>query len=368
MHFVKPLLVLAFLAGVFASTDPPKVKKIWQTIGRGETENSGSFIIIRTVLIPDTAYLAVNPESLTISLQPSRSLKFTPATWNELRKYFAATPYFKALAYAADSVDPVRDAGLKWLCPGAKDGVELTFDLCPSYRPLDKKIFSEIVEKNGGATRRPVSVGIAITGRWIERHPDEFCWLDSLERDSVLSILWINHTMNHRARRFLPRHANYFLEKGAKVSAEILGTEKMLIEWGCMPSVFFRFPGLVADSAVFDSVLGYGLIPLSSDAWLAKGETPGEGSIVLVHANGNEPRGVKDVLAMIDGVRQNPAGRQWKFLDLRRGLIDSRKCIENDDADTTEWWRSGSGNGTLPLLREHSRARQEGGEEAGCGF
>jgi hypothetical protein len=305
----------------------------------GESEKSGSFIIIRTLLIPDTAYLAVNPESLTVSLLPSSSIKFTPAAWSDLRTYFSATPYFRALTFATDSIDPVREAGVQRLCAGVEDGVELTCDLCPSHRPLDKQIFSDIAKKYGRAGC-PVPVGIAITGRWIEHHPDEFCWLDSLERDSLLSIIWINHTMNHRARRFLPRSENHFLEKGAKMSAEILGTEKTLIEWGCMPSVFFRFPGLVADSSVFDSVLDYGLIPLSSDAWLAKGELPVEGSIVLVHANGNEPRGVKDILDLIDGKRRDPAGRRWNFLDLRRVVIDGSVPVADEDADTTEWWRS----------------------------
>ena len=42
---------------------------------------------------------------------------------------------------------------------------------------------------------------------------------------------------------------------------------------------------------------GLGLIPLGSDAWLAKNEWPREGSIVLVHANGNEPLGVRRLMS-----------------------------------------------------------------------
>jgi len=35
------------------------------------------------------------------------------------------------------------------------------------------------------------------------------------------------------------------------------------------------------------------LIPIGSAAWLAKGETPRAGSLILVHANGNEPEGIR---------------------------------------------------------------------------
>jgi hypothetical protein len=115
----------------------------------------------------------------------------------------------------------------------------------------------------------------------------------------------------------------------------------MLIEWGCMPSVFFRFPGLLADSAAYDSVLCYGLIPLGSDAWLAKGEIPAQGSIVLVHANGNEPQGLDHLLALIEDARRVPAVRKLNFLDLRRTLIDKKKYFRDESPDTSAWWRSG---------------------------
>ena len=41
------------------------------------------------------------------------------------------------------------------------------------------------------------------------------------------------------------------------------------------------------------------LIPLGSDAWLAKGEAPRKGSFILVHGNGNEPKGVKLLLPIL---------------------------------------------------------------------
>jgi hypothetical protein len=40
------------------------------------------------------------------------------------------------------------------------------------------------------------------------------------------------------------------------------------------------------------AVSRFHLVTLGADAWLAKGQKPGRGSIVLVHPNGNEPKGL----------------------------------------------------------------------------
>ena len=41
------------------------------------------------------------------------------------------------------------------------------------------------------------------------------------------------------------------------------------------------------------AVRRFHLVTLGADAWLAIGQKPGPGSIVLVHPNGNEPAGLK---------------------------------------------------------------------------
>ena len=40
------------------------------------------------------------------------------------------------------------------------------------------------------------------------------------------------------------------------------------------------------------AVSRFHLVTLGADAWLAKGQQPERGSIVLVHPNGNEPKGL----------------------------------------------------------------------------
>ncbi len=80
---------------------------------------------------------------------------------------------------------------------------------------------------------------------------------------------------------------------------EILDTERLLIANGETPSLFFRFPGLVSSDPLMETVRKFHLVTLGADAWLAIGQKPGPGSIVLVHPNGNEPEGLRRFAAAI---------------------------------------------------------------------
>ena len=95
-----------------------------------------------------------------------------------------------------------------------------------------------------------------------------------------------------------------------------------MLERKLLPSVFFRFPGLVSDQAIFDKILALGLIPVGTDAWLAKGQWPTEGSIVLIHANGNEPLGVKDFIKLLKTEQSSVLSKHWELFDLRNSLIE----------------------------------------------
>jgi hypothetical protein len=86
---------------------------------------------------------------------------------------------------------------------------------------------------------------------------------------------------------------NYLLRPGVDLDREIFETEKILIAHGETPSVFFRFPGLVADRTLLDKLEARHLVALGADSWLALGPPPRAGSILLVHPNGNEPAGLQ---------------------------------------------------------------------------
>jgi len=55
----------------------------------------------------------------------------------------------------------------------------------------------------------------------------------------------------------------------------------------------------------------WGLIPLGSKAWLAKGEKAGANSIILIHGNKNEPAGEK---LFLDYVQTKSADIAWGSL------------------------------------------------------
>jgi hypothetical protein len=97
-------------------------------------------------------------------------------------------------------------------------------------------------------------------------------------------------------------------------------TEKELIDKGQIPSLFFRFPGLISDREIYLKVISYGLVPVGSDAWLAKNQMPSDGSIVLVHANGNEPLGLKKFFTLINNRSAGNTEREWFLYDLRESL------------------------------------------------
>ena len=103
----------------------------------------------------------------------------------------------------------------------------------------------------------------------------------------------------------------------------MLDTEKKMLEAGLVPSVFFRFPGLISNPDIFYKITGYGLIPVGSDAWLGKDQWPKKGSIVLVHANGNEPIGISRFKELVEKERKNILNKRWILYDLKESVTEN---------------------------------------------
>ncbi len=102
-----------------------------------------------------------------------------------------------------------------------------------------------------------------------------------------------------------------------------------MIEEGVTPSPFFRFPGLVSDRTIFRKVNGYGLIPLGSDAWLGKNQWPKNGSIILLHGNGNEPIGIHRFFKLLDNESLNIRKKRWLLYDLKESVEDFDEADNN---------------------------------------
>lgn len=267
-----------------------------------------------------TYFLLVNPQTLETKIEDRDFYQVKPMTMQEARAFFKSTPYQKALQKAEKQSAKVQDAGIESGMPGDA-GINLTADLCPSHKPLDRRIFTDIITEFK-KVEHPVPVALSITGVWMRQHPQDLEWLKQLQQDHEIYITWINHSFNHRVSLKAPLKENFLLEPGTDITYEVLETEKAMLKNGLLPSVFFRFPGLVSDQQLVYRITDFGLIPIGTDAWLAKGQQPQAGSIVLIHGNGNEPIGVNDFIKLLRSKTRQIANKQWLLYDLRESVED----------------------------------------------
>ena len=280
-----------------------------------------SYIIIRK-FIKDTkpCFLLVNPDDMSTKIVLAEGCKAIKEGFSNIEKKFSQSAYFHVLNNADNNAKVMQDAGITHCLPKEK-GINLTIDLCPSSRPLDRVLFKSIINAFD-TIERPIPIAIAISGNWIKKHEQDLAWLKELQNKGEVDITWINHTLNHFYDKKLPLKNNFLLNKTNNIRKEILGNEELMIENGLEPSVFFRFPGLISNIALLDSVSNFGLIAIGSDAWLAKGDSIHNGSIVLVHGNGNEPLGVKKFIELIKSKNAEERKRNWMLYDLRKSLDD----------------------------------------------
>jgi hypothetical protein len=267
--------------------------------------------------------LIVNTSDLSTGIVCADSARCNSGSLDEMHDRFRNSPYVLALDSAEKNSVSIQDAGLTHGYP-RQEGIDLTADLCPSKQPLAREFFTGLLAQFL-PKEKPVPIALAVTGNWMYTHRDDLKWLLDLEKKGELDITWINHSYNHREVRNVPNRKNFLLEKGTDLDFEVLKTEQKMIEYGITPSVFFRFPGLVSDSLVFAKITAYGLIPVGSDAWLAKNQKPQNGSIVLVHANGNEPYGIKQFFRLIREERDSINAGRWMLYDLRESVAESEK-------------------------------------------
>lgn len=254
------------------------------------------FAIRRYEIAGEPNVILVDPQTFVTTTVKLASLK----SWSMPvgAELVTATPFYRALARATDPPYRLQNHGaVRAEQPVA--GVFLTVDMCPSVRPFEREMFEAVAGMSRGTG--PVPVAIAITGRWLERHGEEFAWLVEQVRQGRLDITWVNHSFSHPYHSGEPLERNFLLTPGTELEREVLQVEVMLLERGVAPSPFFRFPGLVSDGRLVQQLRGLSLIPLGSEAWLAKGEQPRSGSFILVHGNGNEPPGIRKLLPLLRG-------------------------------------------------------------------
>ncbi|WP_210302468.1 polysaccharide deacetylase [Rhodoblastus sphagnicola] len=251
------------------------------------TRDDTAILAIRDMKVDgEELLLTVNPETLQTRLE--RAACWTcreagPDAWKS--RYIRAVEEFGAAT--GKKLPP----GASWLenagLTHARDnrGVFVTGDLCPSHKPLERRFLQNLETQDA-------KIALSVTGLWVTQHGDDFRWLRKEKAEKRLDILWTNHSFTHPFRPSLPDGDTFILTKGLDPEDEIVNVERLLIANGETPSVFFRYPGLVSNSAWATRLRAAHLIPLGADSWLALGEKPGPGGVILVHPNGNEPAGI----------------------------------------------------------------------------
>ncbi|HNC45961.1 MAG TPA: polysaccharide deacetylase [Acidobacteriota bacterium] len=236
--------------------------------------------------------LTVDFNTLHTQIIKAEYLRTEPCAFGD----FAKTSFGQLLSTATTPPFPLQNDGLQALSKVSRYPV-LTVDLCPTPKSFERELFEKLI---ACPLPHPIPVTVCISGLWIKHHPAELQWLKQMVYERKLDITWANHSFHHHVQEHAPLQSNFLLMPHTDLNQEILELEKSLIEHGITPSVFFRFPGLVSDQHLVEMLCEYSLVPIGSNAWLAKGQSAQPGSLLLVHGNGNEPLGVRKFLALLN--------------------------------------------------------------------
>ncbi len=250
-------------------------------------QNQTRLAIRRMSVDGESLLLTVDPATLATGLERAQcwACAETDEQAQKETRFIRAVENAAAPGAGAAPRQAVFDAGLRH---GRANGSFVTGDLCPSRKPLDRG-FLQTLERMGPGT----PVALAPSGLWLTRHHADFAWLREQERSGALAITWVNHSYHHPYVPGRRPSNNFLLTPGVDMQAEVLDTERLLIANGETPSVFFRFPGLISDAALSETVRRDHLVTLGADGWLVFAPPLRPGVILLVHPNGNEEEGLR---------------------------------------------------------------------------
>lgn len=332
MRFVSLLFVAAVMAGCATETDddpsiyedvgavddaltnrtverygavtPPEVRVVTSALTPrlGEPLAAGKrLLVIRTLVIDGvSAKLVVDADRSTTAL-------ITAASYAERTRAATASddvarsPYLRSLADLSAStralVSVDQDATV---APNVTEPFALTVDMCQSRKAWDKNLFEWAVRLSE-TTGAPVPIGIAMTGGWAQAHPNELEQIVAWQTSKKLDVTWINHSKTHPLHCLdsACRRAEFLTAESVDFDEEVLGLERALLARGLLPSVIFRFPGLIHDASRLTRLNELSLMAIDADAWIAKDEGIKPRAVVLVHGNGNEPPGITGFLRAV---------------------------------------------------------------------
>ncbi len=206
--------------------------------------------------------------------------------------------------------------------------VALTSDLCWSIREYEREFYQQLPSLSNST----VYCTQFITGRWLEQHPLAMADCLALEEESNVDFTWALHSWDHpKSGIFMNDYAPESLR------GDTLHQEKLLLEWGVVPEHFYRFPGLTHDRTRLKAAIDLDLLPVDCDSWVSAMHThrpphrfpATDGSILLVHGNGNEASGIRRFFGWESDHQDWEFGPIWEFVDAE--VDQSELFIELED-------------------------------------
>lgn len=262
----------------------------------------------------DRLFLVLDPQRFILQpMTAAEVLSSLPAADRAWRD----TPFFRSLTRLTSPPFPLQNSGLRE-AQSPVQGFFLTADLCPTDKPMDRRFFNATASL---PQKPPLPVALAVSGLWIKRHEAALVWIKEQIAAGRFAVTWVNHSFSHPFDPVAPWDQNFLLRPETDFPGEVLSLERLLIERGLTPSPHFRFPGLVSDRRLIEGLRDLHLIPVGSNAWLAKGEIPKLGSVILVHANGSEPEGIRRLLSFYESQRGAFIRGEAALLPLRKAFL-----------------------------------------------
>lgn len=253
---------------------------------------TGSRIVVLRTLSFEGEESAVIADDHTFQLHLVSTSELDAKTREAVDSELRGFRYLSALEQTRNSVvchlHPAAIAGT----PNASLRPTVTVDMCQSSREWEGGFYEWLVGL-GDQAGHPMSVGVVMTGLWAHRHFEQFNQLVSWQREGRLDITWVNHSYHHQLNRDGDGRYWFLTASDVDLTAEVLELETLLLRQGVMFSPLFRFPGLTHDARTLAELNDLGLFALDADGWVAKGEPIADGSVVLLHGNGNEHVGIE---------------------------------------------------------------------------
>lgn len=204
--------------------------------------------------------------------------------------------------------------------------VSLTVDLCWSLRRFEVDFFQSLPQL-ARQRERDIHTAVFVSGRWLQQHPSEMEALIDLDRKPGVQLTWGLHSWAH------PKAAGFLNDfSPEQLREDTFQLERSMLRWGIVPTVYYRFPGLIHDGTRLKEVLRLDLFPVDCESWIALlgsshpyAHAVTNGSIILVHGNGNEPKGIQ---RLNDWLVDHP---EWRTQPLHRFFVPARDPADARD-------------------------------------